>query len=385
MDLPRAWCEIELSAIGDNLAAIRHRIPQSTGIIAVIKANAYGHGAATVAHYLSALGVEMFAVGDSEEGLELRAAEITAPILILGSIVDNEIEAVIRHRITPSIHSTLRARQLNLAARRLKLKIPVHLKVDTGSGRLGVRPERALALAREIQASSNLYLEGVFTHLATNRVDGAAGVAHQVRTFERVLGRLKAAGIDPPLVHAANSAYLFGGPAIPGNRVRPGIGLYGMGPQGVAVHDLGLRPALSLHTQVVFLKDLPAGHPVGYNQAYITGAPTRVAVLPIGYNDGYPYGARGADVLVLGRRAPVIGTVTMDYLCVDVTHVPGVRTGTRVTLVGRDQDMEITLAELAGASGTIPYAIPCLLGSRVKRIVRWPSATPRPLAAGILA
>jgi alanine racemase len=384
MDLPRAWCEIDLSAIGDNYSIIRHRISPSAGVIAVVKANAYGHGASTVAHYLSALGVEAFGVGDSEEGLELRAAEITAPILILGGIVDNEIEAVIRNRITPSIHSTTRARQLNLAARRLKVKIPVHLKVDTGSGRLGVRPERAVALAREIQASSNLYLEGVFTHLATTRVEGASGVAHQVREFDRVLARLDAAGIHPPLVHAANSAYLFGGPSVPGNRVRPGIALYGIGPQGAPVSELGLRPALSLHTQVVFLKDLPAGHQVGYNQTYTTGAPTRVAVLPIGYNDGYPYGARAADVLVLGRRASVIGTVTMDYLCVDVTHVPGVRTGTPVTLVGRDGEMEISLTELADCSGTIPYAIPCLLGSRIKRRVRWPSETPRPLAAGIL-
>jgi alanine racemase len=384
MDEPRAWCEIDLDAIGNNLSVIRHRIPRHGGVIAVVKANAYGHGASTVTHFLSAKGVEMFGVGDSEEGLELRAAEITAPILVLGGIVDNEIEAIIRNRITPSIHSTTRTRQLNLAARRLNVKIPVHLKVDTGTGRLGVRPERALELAREIMASSNLYLEGIFTHLATTRCDSASNVRHQVVEFERILGRLDEAGIHPPLVHAANSAYLFGGPQIPGNHVRPGIALYGVGPQGVSVADLGLRPALSLKTQVVFLKDLPAGHQVGYNQTFTTNAPTRVAVLPIGYADGYPYGARSADALVLGRRAAVIGTVTMDYLCLDVTHIPGVRTGTPVTLVGRDGDMEITLAELAACSGTIPYAIPCLLGSRIKRRIVWPAETPRRLAAGIL-
>ena len=384
MGQPRAWCEIDLGAIDNNLSVIRHRISDDCGVIAVVKANAYGHGASTVSHYLAARGVEMFGVGDSEEGLELRAAEINTPVLILGGIVDHEIEAVIRNRITPSIHSTTRARQLNLAARRLGVKTPVHLKVDTGTGRLGVCPERALELAREIHASSHLALEGVFTHLATTRATGTAGVAYQLVTFEKVLRSLEQAGIRPPLVHAANSAYLFGGPSIPGNLVRPGIALYGMGPQGINLTEIGLRPAMSWKTQVVFLKDLPAGHQVGYNQLYSTPSPTRVAVLPLGYNDGYPYGARNADVLILGRRASIIGTVTMDYLCVDVTHIPGVRPGTPVTLVGRDGDMEITLEELAASAGTIPYAIPCLLGSRIKRRFIWPSQTQRPLASALL-
>ena len=385
MGQPRTWCEIDLEAIGGNLAVIRDRIPDSTAIIAVVKANAYGHGAATMAHFLSSMGVEAFAVGNSAEGLELRAADITEPILILGGVIEDEIDAVVRNRITPAIHSTTRARQYNLAARRHKVKIPVHLKVDTGTGRLGVRPEFAVCLAKEIQSSSNLNLEGIFTHLATTRFDDTASVLHQVRMFDKILQNLEAGGIHPPLVHLANSAYLFGGPSIPGNGVRPGIALYGIGPQGIPVSDLGLRPALSLKAQVIFLKDLPPGHQVGYNQTFTTTASTRVAVLPIGYNDGFPYSARSADVLIKGRRASVIGTVTMDYLCVDVTHIPSVETGTTATLIGRDGDMEITLAELAETAGTVPYAIPCLLGSRVKRKIRWPSEPPRPLPAKIRA
>ncbi len=364
----RVWAEIDLAAIGANLDLVRRSVPRAARILVVVKADAYGHGAVPVARTALAHGAAMLGVGDSSEALELRNAGIEAPILILGAIVDGEMEQVINHGITPCLHSTKKVRILAAMADAMGKRLAVHLKVDTGMGRLGVMPSAALDVAREIRACPALTLEGICTHLSDAETPGDDFTSGQLATFREVVDRIEA-GVGPvPLKHAANSGGLLGHPGSHFNLVRPGRVIYGI--QGPGTEG-GARPkpALSLKTQVVFLKDLPAGVPVGYARTHVTRRPTRIAILPIGYNDGYSFlFSNRAQVLVCGRRAGVVGRVTMDYTTVDVTDIPGVEVGEEVVLVGCQGQERITVEELARLKGSIPYEITCGLGRRIRRV-----------------
>lgn len=359
----RVWAEIDLSALRHNIALIRRTIGPRPRILAVVKADAYGHGALAVAQAATEAGCEMLGVGDSGEAIELREAGLTAPLLILGAIVEEEIPAVVRHDVSVTVHSTDLLPLLEAEARRHGRLLRVHLKVDTGLSRLGAPPARARDVARAIVSSPHLRLEGLSTHLAA-AADADASRA-QLDLFRAVIGDLTAEGIDPGTLHAANSVGLFNYPEAHFDMVRPGIALYGLDPGPFARQRIALRPVLSLRTRIAFVKRVPAGTAVGYDGRWRAPAATRLATCPAGYNDGYPWPlARHGEAALRGRRVPVVGAVSMDYVTLDIGAVPDAEVGDEVTLIGDG----IRVEELARRIGTIPYEITCGLGRRVKRV-----------------
>ena len=371
---PRVWADIDLGVISSNLARIRDRLRRHRNVMLVVKADAYGHGAVPIARHVdSGREVRAFGVGDSQEALELRESGIDAPILILGAIVDGEMEDVVREDIAVCVHSLERVRRLERVARRLDRRCRVHVMVDTGMGRLGPFRERALEVADAASASAWLDLEGIATHFSSTGTDGEEFTAEQIGRFVAFADDLADRVSPLPVMHAANSAALLRGDEVAFDMVRVGAAAYGI-QRGVAT---GSDPALSLRTQVIYMKDVPAGTPISYDRLHVTKAKTRIATLPIGYNDGFPY--RLSDrfhVLVRGRRAPVVGAVSMDYCMVDVGDIPGVRTGDRVTLIGEDGDDRITVADVAAALETVPHEVTCGLGKRVHK--RYTPAPVRP-------
>lgn len=367
----RCWAEIDVGAIRHNLQIVRDHVGKHVQVLAVVKADAYGHGAVPVAYQAVQSGCLMLGVGDSSEALELRQSGITARTLILGAIIEEEIPQLVEADIDITIHSRDLLPLLDAEARRQNRLVRVHLKIDTGMTRLGVSCEGAPAVLEAIRDHSNLRLSGISTHIA--------GSAHPEYTREQ-LSRFRATldalrlDLENCVIHVANSSTLFSAPESHFDMVRPGIALYGMLP----LHPQ-LRPALTLKTRIAYLKSVPAGTFVGYDQRYRTLQDTLIGTCPVGYNDGYPWVlSNRADVLVRGRRARVVGTVTMDYIMIDVGHIPEVRVGDEVTLIGRDGDQIITAEELAKLAGTIPYEITCRLGKRVKRIYVDESRAPAP-------
>jgi alanine racemase len=372
----RAWAEIDLDAVSHNFAAIRASVGSSTKVLAVVKADAYGHGALPIARRVLEDGADCLGVGDSTEALELREAGIRAPILILGAIVDGEMEQVVANDVATCIHARERVALLDREARSQGKRARVHLMVDTGLGRLGVMPVNAAALARRIAESSHLVLEGVCTHMSSVYLGDEAFTREQLAQFEQTVGEIRALGIPVPITHAANSGALFSGWAGAHTMVRPGVAIYGLNPNGFFAGRTALRPILSLRTQIIFVKDVPEGRPIGYNRTHVTPRATRTAVIPVGYYDGIGYRlANQAAVLVRGQEAPVVGNVSMDYTTIDVGRIPGASVGDVVTIVGRDGDREARVETLAKTIGTIPYEITCHLGKRVRRIY---TAKPKP-------
>ena len=363
----RTWAEIDLDALSRNLAEVRAQSGSGVEVMLVLKADAYGHGAVPVGWHLVRQGVSCLGVGDSTEALELRAAGITAPILILGAVVAGEMEDVIRGGILVTVHSRDRVLALKSAAERSQSRVGVHLKVDTGMGRLGCNPDRAVGIAREVQRSQRLELQGIATHLAATGPEADGGTEKQVRTFRKVLAALEAEGIRPAWRHAFASTAIRARLAPEFNLVRPGLAVYGVDPSGA--WEGRLTPALAWRTQVVFLKDHRRGAKIGYGGTWTAKRPSRIATLPVGYNDGYRFAfSNKAEVLVRGCRAPVVGRVSMDYVCVDVTHVEGARVGDVVTLLGRDGTQTLSVEELAAHADTIPYEVFCGIGRRVRRV-----------------
>jgi alanine racemase len=369
----RTWADVDLDAVDRNLAHVAARAGPGASVMLVAKADAYGHGAVPIAWHLQQSGVAYIGVGDSTEALELRAAGITAPVVVLGAIVPGELADVVRGGITVTVHSGDRVRMLRHQLRRMGRggTVAVHLKVDTGMGRLGCAPERAVGIAREVMRSPGLVLEGVATHLASTGPDGGPDAERQMTRFRQVLRALAAEGIHPRWRHAHASGAILGPLAREGlNLVRSGLAIYGIHPHGAPAEqdDGALEPALSWRTQTAFLKDHRRGARIGYGGTWTAPGRARIATLPIGYNDGYRFAfSNRAEVLVRGRRCPVVGRVSMDYTCVDVSDVPGAAVGDVVTLLGKDGRERIRLEDLARLADTIPYEILCGLGRRVKR------------------
>jgi alanine racemase len=365
----RVWADIRLDHLRDNFQLIRRRLPKTTRVMAVVKADAYGHGAVEVGRELESLQVDRFGVGDSGEALELREAGIATPIVILGAIIDGEQEQVVSHGLEVTIHSESRIDCLAREARRQGRRCRVHFKVDTGMGRLGVLPQRAMALLRRIARQPWLELAGIATHFAGTAARRDAGNEEQLARFLDLRDQVRREGLGQPLWHAASSAALFSPLRAELDMVRPGGALWGIAPTHAGAAARALKPVLSLHTQVIFLKDVPAGTPIGYERTFSTGSKTRIATVPVGYNDGLPLrlGNRGF-ALIRGARAPVVGRVSMDYTMLDVGRIKGVRVGEPVTLIGRDGDAALTVKEFAARAGTLPYEALCSLGRRVARV-----------------
>jgi len=364
MDAPHTtYSEIDLGAIAANLRAVQAHT--GVAVMPVIKANAYGHGAVAVGRFLQGLGVARLAVNRISEGVELRKAGITLPILVLGYGV--ELQAALEHDLTLAVGDIEVGRALaNLGGARL------HLKIDTGMGRFGALPQEALPLARELVALAGVQLEGVFTHFAVADSADPADQAYtrgQIEAFEGVLAALQGAGVRVPLRHAANSAGALYYPQARFDLVRLGISLYGLRPNAQHAAPISLQPALSLRSHVARLRTLPAGSSISYGRTYVTERPTPVALVPVGYGDGYHRALSGKGaVLVNGVRAPIVGRVCMDQFVVDVSACGVVRLNDPVVILGRQGGGQISAEEVAAWAGTINYEVTTALLNRAPRV-----------------
>ena len=356
------WAEVDLTALVGNLRRLRAKMPPGTKVMFVVKANAYGHGAPECARAAQeARAADWLGVSSVEEGVALREAGLKLPVLVLGSLYPFEsVLAAVAHDLTPVVASLESARRVAEVALRLRRNINIHVKVDTGMGRIGVRPEAAPALVRQLAGLRAVRVQGMYTHLACGE-DDAAFTAAQLKAFRQVVGVLSREGLRPPLVHAANSAGALRHPSSRFDMIRPGLAAYGLYP--------GFDPVLTLKSKIVFLKTVPKGATVSYGATWRAKRVTRVATLPIGYGDGYSRAlSNRAEVLVGGRRCPVVGRVTMDQTMVDVTGVPRARVGEDAVLIGAQGRERIEAGELSRLCGTIPYETATAISSRVPRV-----------------
>ncbi len=378
----------------------------------VVKQDAYGHGAVGIAHHALRCGIGALGVGSTGEALELRQAGLRAPILILGTVVEEEWTACLRHDIEVGLHASERCKALQELAHRMGLRARVHVNVDTGMGRLGVPPEVALDLLKAVHGASNLDMAGLMTHLSAPDGAHCPSAQQQLSRFHGLIDQARALDLPTGWIHALNSAGLFTGlresmplPAdrnacspihASGETVRIGIAAYGALPRSLSA-PANLDQVMSVRSRIVFMKDVPQGTPVGYGSLWRAPRSTRIATLPIGYGHGLPRNLHDWDVLIGGRRAPIVGRISMDYTTVDVGHLEGVHVGQTVTILGRDAagpsqsglspapaseaDPELRLEELAQTMGTIPHELTCALG-RLPRIYAGESHPYLPSQAG---
>jgi alanine racemase len=367
--------EVDLAALRKNVDVLQATVGPGVGVLAVVKADAYGHGALACARALEKK-VWGFAVSLVEEGVELRRGGIEAPIVVLGSFYGYSHRDVVAFRLTPVVSDEGDVDKFARAADEMSSgRVGLHLKVDTGMSRLGVRPEKLDALLARIVATPGVELTGLCSHLASADADDAAPSDEQLAVFAGAQARVRAAGLQPALTHVANSAATvrFGDARF--DLVRPGLALYGYNASQAAAYT-GLLPAMSLKSRIVALRDLVAGDHVSYGGMWKTDRAAKVATVPIGYADGYTRRMTGkAEVLVGGRRCPVAGAITMDMCMVDVTDVPDVKPGDEVVLLGaQGAGARIDADELARWAGTISWEIFCGISKRVPRVYvgeRW--------------
>ncbi len=367
------FAEIDLTALRHNFQVIRSSVPLSTEILAVVKADAYGHGFMDISRELETLGVNAFGVAFLAEGIQLRKSGIDKPILLLGGVYPGQERKCIGFNLSTVVFNLEQAQALNQAAGKLFRKAQVHLKIDTGMGRLGIPYTDVPAFLQELKQLPHIALEGLISHFASADELDESGIRFtvlQTERFERVLAETRAAGFAPRYIHIANSAGALL-KDIPGcNLVRPGITLYGALPSPGFRGRLDLQPVMSLKSRIAMLKWVEAGTTISYARRFTAADRTLIASVPVGYADGYPRALTNkAEVLVRGQRARVTGTVCMDWIMLDVTQIAGVTVGDEVILMGTDGAGNSILAEeLAAAAGTIPYEIFCGISKRVPRV-----------------
>jgi alanine racemase len=358
---------VDLAAIRSNFRAIHDFIAGRARIIAVVKANAYGHGAPEVGLALEQAGAAMLACADIEEGIVLRDAGVRAPILVFGALSVSDLDGVFTHDLTPTVSTPAAGRALQAAAARHGTSLHCHLKIDTGMNRLGFRHDNLPRTLPELARSPNLAIDAVYTHFATADNAEHPAFAAQRQRFEAALQRLPSLGITTTVRHAANSAALLRDERVWHDYVRPGLLLYGIVPPPLA-STLPLRPALSLHSRIVAVKGVRPGEGSGYGLKETFDRPVRIAIVPAGYADGLDLRLAGRGfMLVRGRRAPIVGSVCMDMTIVDVTGMD-VAPGDEVVIIGRQESESIDVREIAAAIGTIPYELLCRVGSRIERV-----------------
>lgn len=364
---PPTSVSVDLNALGQNLAHVRRLAPRSE-VLAVVKANAYGHGSIELTRTLQHLAVHRFGVATVDEGIVLRQAGIHDPILVMGPTAPAQFPDLIAYRLTPVLYRSDMVQVFAAAISPETAPYSVHVKIETGMGRLGVRPPEMPDLAAMPAFHAALRLEGLMTHLADADNTETTHTEKQLTEFQQTLDTLRQRGISCPLTHAANSAGIIKYPASLYSLVRPGIMLYGYHTLSNETPAIELRPILTWKATIAHLHNIQAGDSVSYNRTFIAARRSRIAVLPVGYADGYNrlLSNRGM-VLIGGRRAPVIGRVCMDMTMVDVTDIPGVHIGQEAILIGQQGHECITAADLATWQQTIPYEVLCAIGQRVPR------------------
>ncbi len=364
---PPAWATIDLDAIASNYRLLRERVGPGRAVYAVVKANAYGHGAPEVAMRLASEGAAHFAVANTEEGVALRRAGVRGEVLLLSHAEPSDLPRQRAYGLTPTLYDLAQARAIAQATMGLPEPVGVHLELDTGMGRAGIRPDELDAVIAVLKASPRLSLAGTFANLSCADDPSSPETGRQVGALLACVERLRAAGVASGTVHAANSAGVLGHSGAWLEAVRPGLALYGV-PPSPTLGGAGLIPAMTLESTVVAVRPVPAGTPLGYGGRFIASRDTTVAVIPIGYHDGFRRALSGKiGVLLRGRRAPVVGAISMDVTLVDATG-SGAQRGDRVVCLGAQGGEAVTAWDLAGAAGTIPYEILCGIGPRVARV-----------------
>lgn len=370
----RCWAEIDLNALRENLAWLRHRVGPEVKILTVVKADAYGHGLKQIAALLMQSGTDMFGVANLTEARAIRSVGKGWPVLMLGALLPDEIETAVRDGVRATISTAEEARELSEVATRLHRRAIAHLKVDTGMGRLGCAPKAAIELARLLNELPGVQLEGLYTHYAAAE-DDAEFSATQAKRFDELLENLRAHDIELPLVHANNSAALLHQPGTLFNMVRPGLLVYGVVPTGKRTDASGLqrhlRPALAWKTRVTLVKEIAKGTSLSYGRTFVAPRKLRVATIAAGYGDGYlRAGSDRAEVLIRGHRCRVLGRITMDQMMADVSRVAEATVGDEVALIGSQGREIISATDVAAWCGTIPWEVLTAIHHRVPRVYR---------------
>ena len=369
--------EIDLSAIRENFVNIQNRVGDQVRVMAVVKADAYGHGAVRTARVVHSAGCESFGVAEVEEGVILRQAGVSGEIVILVGAPEDAFDEVVKHGLTPVVFDPANVKALSAHAERMNVKVGVYLKIDVGMGRLGIMPHEALSFISTMESMNGVFLAGLLGHFPMADGPDHDKTLGMFKKFESIVSQIPNSGKNDQIMHMANSAAIIRYPETHLDMVRAGISLYGCYPSDSEQDRMlmTLRPAMSFKTRVIQVKQVPKGYGLSYGHIYVTNRPSRIAVLPVGYNDGYlrKFSNR-AEVLIRGRRAPIRGRVCMDLCLADVTDLPGVTVGDEVTLMGRQESAddshtdEITADEAAGWLETINYEVLCLFGNSNRRV-----------------
>lgn len=365
--LLKTWVEINLAAVRFNIINIQKKLGKNIELMAIVKCNAYGHGAIEVSRQILNLGVKALGVSSLYEGIELRDIFKDVPIIVLSAGMSGQAEEFIEYNLSPVVCTWQMTNALADAARKRGTRAKVHIKVDTGMGRIGVWHERADEFTRQVHKMPDIEIEGICSHFATSDEQNLDFAKQQFEWFNRCLEKIK----DLPIrfKHISNTAAIFNLPEAHLNMVRPGLSIYGVSPSEYVKDVEKLRPALSLKTKVAFLKTIPKGRTLSYARTYKTEKEMKVATLPVGYGDGYPLSlSNKAYVLIRGKKARILGAVTMDQIMVDVTDIKDVKTEDIAVLIGKQGDEEITATEIARMAGTIPYEIFTSINKRVQRV-----------------
>jgi alanine racemase len=371
------WAEVSLSALRENYRTVAEYVGGGVTVCAVVKADAYGHGAVECASALEQEGATWLGVTSLDEAIPLREEGIATRILLMTGFWRGEEEEIVRLGLTPTVWQIDQIELLERAAARLDvLQQPIHLKVDTGMGRLGAAPEDLPGICAVLKSSLHLKVEGLSTHIASSEVLDAPSVGEQLKSFEGARKMLAGCGFDPPLIHAANTSAVISHHESWNSMVRPGLALYGyhlpFERAGRAVSGralkLPVKPVLTWKTRILSLREMRAGQALGYGGTYVTKAPSRIAILPVGYADGLNRGlSSGGRVIVREHYAPIVGRISMDLTMVDVTGIPGVEVADEVILLGSSDGLSVDAREHAELANTIPYEILCAISKRVPR------------------
>jgi alanine racemase len=366
--MSNVWAEVNLDALRHNLAFIRARVGEDVEIMAVVKADGYGHGAREIVQALIPAGVSWFGVANTLEGIVVRSVDPDIQIMVLGQVFPENVPDIFSYNLTPIVCDYETAEILDREAQRCKKRLVVHVKIDTGMGRIGVWHEDFQCFLDDVGKLTHLKIDGFLSHFPSSDED--AEFSHsQVSIFKKVVSEAAREQIRARILHMANSAAILKLPASYFDMVRPGIVLYGLYPSAVFSEKCDIQPVLSLKTKVSFVKKVRKGMTISYGMTFRARKPTVVATIPAGYGDGYNrHLSNTGRVLIKGKYAPIVGRVTMDQTMVDVGHIPGVKVGDEVVLIGRQGKHEITVEEIARLVDTIPYEIVCGINKRVERV-----------------
>ena len=363
------WAEIDLKALENNIRNIKSCIKNKAKWCAVVKADAYGHGAVAVARKAVEQGADYLAVAVISEAISLRQAGFTTPILILGTTPVEASADLVAYDITQAVYTVEQAKAISAEAVRQGKTAKIHMAVDTGMSRIGVRPEQAGDLAQALSVMPGIELEGMFSHFALADAKDKSFAYQQLEAFKLAISKVEAKGVNIPIKHIANSAAILEMPEAHFDMVRAGIILYGLWPSDEVEHVIELQPIMELKAQIVYVKNLHPGESISYGCTFTAQRESRIGTLPMGYADGYTRMFTGkAQVDYQGKRAPIAGRICMDQCMVDLTDIPEVKIGDEVTLLGKSEDSELTVEELGELSGRFPYEFVCDLGKRIPRV-----------------